>query len=80
VKRLEEMVRPHFHLDVFGQPVVDHQRAQKRRFRLDIMGKRGRFDGLSVGKSDDVGHARQLIPKRLPLIWLAKKFRWTGCG
>ncbi len=40
VQRLEEMVRLQFELDVLDQPVVDHQCAQKRGLRLDILRQR----------------------------------------
>ena len=56
VQRLEEMVRSKLELDVLDQPVVDHQRAQQRRLRLDIVGQRrgrGRVGGFS-----DVGGFR----------------------
>jgi hypothetical protein len=33
------MVRLEAKLDVLDQPVVDHQRAKQRRFRLDILGE-----------------------------------------
>ena len=40
VQRLEEMLGAELELDVLGQPVVDHQRAEQRRLRLDIVRKR----------------------------------------
>ena len=37
VERFEEVQRLQFELDVLDQPVVDHQRAQKSGFGLDIL-------------------------------------------
>ena len=57
VQRLEEMVGSKPDLDVLDQPVVDHQRAEQRRLRLDILGERGgcgRFRPAS--DSNDFGH------------------------
>ena len=41
VQRLEEMKRLQFELDVLDQAVVDHQRAEQGRFRLDVLRKGG---------------------------------------
>ena len=38
-------------LDVLDQPVVDHQRAQQRRFGLDILGERGASRELDAGSA-----------------------------
>ena len=57
VQRLEEMVRLQPELDVLDQPVVDHQRAQQRGLRLDILRQcrcSRRLGGL--GDSDYFGH------------------------
>jgi hypothetical protein len=43
VERLEEMLPPQLQLDVLGQAIVDHQRAEQGRFRLHILRQRGRF-------------------------------------
>jgi hypothetical protein len=48
--------------NVLGEPVVDHQRAEQCRLGLDILGERGRFVRLRVGKSDDVGHGGHPTP------------------
>ena len=40
VERLEEMVGAEPELDVLGEPVVDHQRAEQGGLGLDIVGKR----------------------------------------
>ena len=48
-------------LDVLDQPVVDHQRAEQRRLRLDILRERrgrGRVGGLV--DSEDFGHGGTL--------------------
>ena len=39
VQRLEEMLGPQLELDVLGEPVVDHQRAEQGGLRLDILGQ-----------------------------------------
>ena len=47
MQRLEEMIGPKFELDVLDQAVVDHQRAEQRGLRLDVLGERvgvRRFD------------------------------------
>jgi hypothetical protein len=46
VQRLEKMVRLQAKLNVLDQPIVDHQRAKQRRFRLDILRERGGCGGL----------------------------------
>jgi hypothetical protein len=57
VERLVEMVGPELELDVLGQPVVDHQRAEQRRLRLHVLGQCGRFGRRRAGQTEDVfGH------------------------
>jgi hypothetical protein len=34
------MIGPELELDVLGEPVVDHQRAEQGGLRLDIVGQR----------------------------------------
>jgi hypothetical protein len=61
MQRLEEMVRLQPYLDVLDQPVVDHQRAEKRRFRFDIL-REGRSRTCVGGPVDteDFGHGAVL--------------------
>ena len=57
MQRLEEMMRLQPDLDVLDQPVVDHQRAEQRGLRLDILGERGgRWRFCAFVDSDDFGH------------------------
>ena len=65
VQRLKEMVGPELELDVLGQPVVDHQRAEQRRLRLYIMRKRGNVACLRVYKSERFDH-RAIIGRSGP--------------
>jgi hypothetical protein len=53
VQRLVEMVGPEPELDILGQPVVDHQRAEQRRLRLHVLRKRMR---AGAGRIDDGKH------------------------
>ncbi len=40
-----------------AKPVVDHQRAEQGRFRLDIVREGGGFGRRRIGEADDVfGH------------------------
>ena len=41
--RLVEMLGAQLELDVLGEPVIDHQRAEQRGLGLDILRQRGRF-------------------------------------
>ena len=53
VQRLVEMLRSKLEHDVLDEPVVDHQRAEQRRLRLQVLGQRG---GLGGGRYDSQGH------------------------
>jgi hypothetical protein len=80
VERLEEMMRLELQLDILDQPIVDHQRAKKRRLRLDILGELGllgrRFAALI--DSDYFGHGIESIPNgRLPPSYRCR-FSWRA--
>ena len=50
-------------LDVLDQPVVDHQRAEQRRLRLDILGRAGASGaGASASRMMLSAMARTLRP------------------
>ncbi len=62
VERLEEVLAAELELDVLDQPVVDHQRAEQRRFRRDIVRQRRRRDeGERGGGGRDGGLHRALV-------------------
>jgi hypothetical protein len=63
VQRFEEMIGPEPHLNVFGQPIVDHQRAEQGRLRLDIVRQGGGLVRRRIGETDDVfGHGGTVRP------------------
>ncbi len=81
VQRLEIMVRAKLQLNVLNQPVVDHQRAEQRCLRLDIMRERG-GDGRVGGivESEDFGHPPILWEDASPLQPPARYLRGRSCG
>ena len=80
VQRLEEMLGAQLELDVLGQPVVDHQRAEQRRLGLDIVGqglrRRRRFDEGRAGwamreSSGPIELARLKPTTSVELVWIS---------
>ena len=55
MNRLEEMFGAQLELDIFGHPVVDHQRAEQGSLRLNIVRELNRRFAV-VNQSDRVGH------------------------
>jgi hypothetical protein len=79
VERLEEMLGPQSELDVLGDPVVDHQRAEQRAFRLDVVRKSRAFGCGRIGRQPDyvVCHGALLL---LSEAGLKPASLWNCCG
>ncbi len=75
VHRLEEVIGLELVEQIVGQPVVDHHRAEHRRFRLDILRQRLRF-GCLGGMRENGGHGA-LIPFAAAA---SSALRPNGCG
>ncbi len=55
--RFVEMIRAQLDLNIFAQPVIDHQRAEQRRLGFDIARQFGGVRGFGGHQSDWFGHA-----------------------
>ena len=83
VQRLEEMLGAQLELDVLGQPVVDHQRAEQGRLGLDIvragpgLGGRGvdrrRCGWAMVCDPLNPSAAAAQASDPVELVWIAKR-------
>jgi hypothetical protein len=57
VQGIVKMLRPQLQLDILDQPVVDHQPAQQRGLRLDILRQDRLGGGYRSVESEGFGHA-----------------------
>ena len=75
MERFEEMIGLELELDVLDDPVIEHHRAEKRRLRLDILGKRRRLGGKRCDYSNGIGHVAIIPPTGVCRKLCPEKFR-----
>ncbi len=81
VDGLMEMIGSQLELNIFGEPIVDHQRAEQRRFRLAIV-RKNRRSGRRRGfdETHGFGHGVPSDDPRRDTSSLRQSFGGRRCG